>query len=68
MDTALQQKLSLAEYFNRERLATFKSQFFDGEMFAMAGGTTAHNIIKSNVEGELYSRLKGGRCRTVSSD
>jgi len=33
-----------AEYLEIERAAEFKSEFFGGEMFAMAGGTPATNL------------------------
>ena len=68
MSAAPKRRLTLEEYFAIEREAPFKSEFFDGEMFAMAGASSPHNIIKSNMEGELYGRLKGGPCRTMSSD
>ena len=38
-------RLSEAEYLAIERAADFKSEFFDGEMFAMSGGTPMHSLI-----------------------
>ena len=32
-------RLTEAEYLEIERAAEFKSEFFEGEIFAMAGGT-----------------------------
>jgi len=61
-------KLTVAEYLAIERQAEFKSEFFDGEMFAMAGASRHHNIVNENLSGELFSRLKGGPCRTLSRD
>ena len=61
-------KLTVAEYLARERRAEFKSEFFNGEVFAMAGASRAHNFVKENLIGELFARLKGGPCRTLSSD
>ena len=60
--------LTVAEYLAIEREAAFKSEFYDGEMLAMAGASPPHNIIKDNVIGELHSQLKGGPCRSYSSD
>jgi Uma2 family endonuclease len=60
--------LSVAEYLAIEKRAEFKSEFFRGEMFAMAGASIPHNAVKRNTEGELFVRLKGGPCRTFSSD
>ncbi len=61
-------KLTESEYLALENAAAFKSEFFNGEMFAMAGALPPHNKIKSQFEGELYMRLKGGPCGTTSSD
>lgn len=61
-------KLTAAEYLAIERAAVFKSEFHDGEMFAMAGASREHNGVKENLIVELGSRLRGGPCRTFSSD
>lgn len=34
-----------AEYLARERAADFKSEYYDGEILMMAGGTANHSII-----------------------
>ena len=61
-------KLTVAEYLAIERRAEFKCEFYDGEMFAMAGASFAHNRVTENLSGELYGRLKGGPCQAFSSD
>jgi Uma2 family endonuclease len=61
-------RLTEAEYLTLERDAEFRSEFYAGELFAMAGGSPVHNIIKDNLIGELYGQLKGGPCRSYSSD
>ncbi len=61
-------KLTPAEYLEIERKAAFRSEFYDGEMFAMAGASREHNAVKSNLEGELFLRFKGSPCHTTSSD
>ena len=61
-------KLTPAEYLAKEREAQFKSEFFEGEVFAMAGGSREHNRIKENLVGELFAQLKGTPCRSYSSD
>jgi Uma2 family endonuclease len=61
-------RLTEAEYLSIEREAEVRSEFYAGEMFAMAGGSPAHNTIKENLVGELHGRLKGGPCRSFSSD
>jgi Uma2 family endonuclease len=68
MSAIPKQKLTAAEYLFAERKAEFKSEFLNGEIFAMAGGSREHNRIKENLVGELFGRLKGGPCQTFSSD
>src|SRR5438876_6356830 len=61
-------KLTPAEYLAIERKAEYKSEFYRGEMFAMAGATEEHCLIKDNLAGEARNQLKGGPCRVVTSD
>ncbi len=56
------------EYLRLERAAEYKSEYFAGEIFAMAGGTTPHSWIATNVAGELRERLKGNKCTPFNSD
>lgn len=56
------------EYYVLERAADYKSEFFGGEIFAMAGSSTRHALVGSNLLGELHARLKGRRCRPYNSD
>ena len=68
MTAVPKRKLTAAEYLVIENAAAFKSEFYRGEMFAMAGASPAHNFIKENLSGELHARLKGGPCRALSGD
>jgi Uma2 family endonuclease len=68
MSAAPRPKPTAREYLEIERQATFKSEFSNGEIFAMAGGSREHNRIKKNLAGELFAQLKGGPCQTYSSD
>ncbi len=61
-------KLTEAEYLRIERAAEYKSEFYDGEMFAMVGARYPHNRAKENLVGELFTRFKNGPCQTLSSD
>lgn len=63
-----ERRLSEAEYLAIERAAEFKSEFLDGEMFAMAGGSAMHSLIAANFIGELRSKLKGGPCKAFTAD
>ncbi len=68
MSAIPKRKLTAAEYLEIERTAEFRSEFFDGEMFAMAGASYQHNIVKDSLVFELRLRLLGSSCRTSSSD
>ncbi len=64
-------RVTLAEYLSRERAASSKNILWKGEIFgvwAMAGGTPAHNTIAANVIVALGVALRGGRCRVMTSD
>jgi Uma2 family endonuclease len=61
-------KLTEEQYLAIERAAEFKSEFVDGEMFAMAGASNAHNLIQGNLFGELYLALRGSPCRPFGPD
>jgi len=61
-------KLTEAEYLALERSAAFKSEFFDGETFAMAGASPMHSLINANLIRELGNRLKGRACVPFNSD
>jgi Uma2 family endonuclease len=60
--------LTPEQYLDIERAAEFRSEYIDGQMFAMAGGTLNHAWVISNVVAELATRLRGSRCGVVSSD
>ncbi len=68
MSTATKTLLSPEEYLARERRAAYRSEFYRGEMFAMAGATWEHTLIKDNLAAEARNRLKGGPCQVVTSD
>jgi Uma2 family endonuclease len=61
-------KLTSSEYLAIERKAAYKSEFYLGELFAMAGTTEEHCLIKDNLAREAGYQLKGAPCRVVTSD
>ena len=68
MREGLQKGYSEEEYLKMEREADYKSEFYRGEIFAMAGAGFNHNRITENLSGEFYARLKGTSCKSFSSD
>jgi Uma2 family endonuclease len=61
-------RLTPMEYLAIERAAPTKSEFYDGEMFAMAGGTALHSLIGTNVTGEFRNKLRGKHCVPYNAD
>ena len=67
----LAQKITVidpGEYLRRERLAEFRSEYFAGEIFAIAGGSFRQSLIKLNVGAEFRSALKGKSSMACDSD
>ena len=50
--------ISPEEYLAIERQADYKGEYFDGEIFAMAGAGPKHVLIVTNVVSELRMQLK----------
>ena len=68
MSSVLKPILTPQEYLAIERKAEFKSEFYDGEMFAMAGASWEHTFIKDNVARHAGNQLADGPCRVLTSD
>jgi Uma2 family endonuclease len=56
------------EYLERERLADYKSEYFAGEIFAMAGAGRTHNLISGNVSASLTAQLRDRPCEVYAND
>jgi Uma2 family endonuclease len=62
-------KVHFDDWLAAERAATQgRSEYVDGEIFAMAGGTEAHNLIAGNVFAALHNGFKGRPCYVYTSD
>lgn len=60
--------ISPEEYLKRERQAEYKSEYLNGEIFAMTGASRKHNLITTNLSITLGQQLKGKPCEVYSSD
>ncbi len=60
--------LTPEQYLEIERAAEFKSEYYCGTMYAMAGGTYIHSLIIARINGLLFQRLEDGRCSVLNSD
>jgi Uma2 family endonuclease len=64
----LQKSYTTAEYLELEEQAEFRSEYRNGEIVTMAGGTTNHNEISLNIATNLRFSLKGQDYRVYMSD
>ena len=53
------------EYFASEAGSNVRHEFFEGELFAMAGESIAHNTIAQNFVLALRPALRGKCCRVI---
>jgi Uma2 family endonuclease len=67
VSTALK-RITPQEYLIRERQASTKSEFYQGEVFAMGGGSANHSLIAANFVGEVRNALKDKPCTVFNSD
>lgn len=56
------------EYMEGERTAGYRSEYYFGEVFAMAGATRRHNLLTGNVFAFLRALARTTRCRAFFSD
>lgn len=60
--------ISVQDYLAGEQNSRLKHEYVAGKVYAMAGETYSHNLIASNLMGELHTKLKGKSCRVLNSD
>jgi Uma2 family endonuclease len=68
MTALLKPRLSEEEYLRMERAAKSKSEFWDGEMYAMAGTSRNHALISWNLGASLHAQFKGRSCVAFQND
>jgi Uma2 family endonuclease len=68
MPSQAKARLTAEEYLAIERQASCKSEYLDGEMFAMAGASRRHNLIALNIGAELRTQLQQRPCEVYTSD
>ncbi len=60
--------LTTDEYLAIEREADYKSEYFAGEMFALAGTSRKHGIIVHNISREIGNQLLDRDCLVTTND
>jgi Uma2 family endonuclease len=61
-------RVSKEAYFSYEEGIEGKAEFFNGEIFDMAGGSERHNRISMNLARFVGNLLEGKGCRTYNGD
>src|SRR5262249_3462500 len=61
-------RISIEEYLALERRSETRSEYLDGEIFAMAGASRSHNLIAGNSFAALHQQLRGRVCEVYSND
>lgn len=65
---AYQPLISIEDYLSGEPLSEIRHEYVAGQVFAMAGGSRAHNELAGNVYSSLRSHLKNSLCRPFIGD
>ena len=60
--------ITVDEYLDGEEISDVKHEYYNGEVFALAGASESHNATCFNVAGSLYTQLRGRDCRAYPSD
>jgi Uma2 family endonuclease len=65
---ATQSYLTPEEYLALERKATIKSEYINGQIYAMSGASREHNLITMNISNRLYIQFIERDCEVYTSD
>ncbi len=68
MSQQIKPYISPQEYLRLERQAEYKSEYLNGEIFAMTGASRQHNLITLNISSALHGQLKGRPCEVYAVD
>ena len=68
MSAVPETRLTPKEYLAIEREADTKSEYYAGEVFAMAGASREHNLIAMNVAAGIHRQFVGRPCEVYQGD
>lgn len=60
--------ISEKEYLEKERKALTKSEYFNGEVFALVGASSNHNKVVASIIVSIGQHLKNGNYKIFPSD
>jgi Uma2 family endonuclease len=55
-------------YLDWEARQPIRYELVDGQVYAMGGGTAAHDTIANNLRAALHAQMRGKRCRVQGPD
>ena len=67
MSRGSQRHYSIDDYFTVEEMSEVKHEYYNGEIFAMAGASLEHNEIAANVLSEFHAALRDTDCGVYGS-
>jgi Uma2 family endonuclease len=68
MATVARPRYTYADYLAVEMMGPGKHEFFNGDIYAMSGGTEDHSALAANTIAALVRAVGEGPCRVHSSD
>ncbi|MEZ4867285.1 MAG: Uma2 family endonuclease [Caldilineaceae bacterium] len=60
--------ISPKEYLQQEEISTERHEYFDGEIFLMAGGIHNHEVINVNIIAALHQHARRKKCTAYGSN
>jgi Uma2 family endonuclease len=68
MSTEPKSLLTVEQYLTLERQSETRSEYLNGEVFAMTGASRKHNLLVANILAGVHAQLRGRSCEAYSSD
>jgi Uma2 family endonuclease len=68
MSSLAQTYYTSEEYLALERKAEYKSEYINGQIYAMSGASREHILISVNLASELRTQVRGRPCEVYNSD
>ncbi len=61
-------RVTVEDYLAGEEAAQVRHEYVRGHVYAMSGGSRAHNLITGNLFAAIHAYLRGGPCRAHMAD
>jgi Uma2 family endonuclease len=60
--------IKVDEYIQGEELSEVRHEYIGGQVYAMAGGSEAHNVLSGNLYAAIRQHLRGKPCKAFMAD